>query len=130
MWQHVCMATSDASESETVGGTHLASLAARTTAYAPWLWAAVIVGTVLDAALTVYGIRLGLAEGNPVAADLIADVGVVPALALLKGGALAVGVGGWVVMPDDYRGLVPAGLAVPWVGASAANALTIGLALA
>jgi hypothetical protein len=121
------------SRSETVGpavgGESLARVAALTTAHATPLWIAVLAGLVLDSVLTVYGIHLGLAERNPVAADLIANVGVVPALALLKGAALAVGVGGWVLLPERYRGLVPAGLAVPWVGAAVANALTIGLAL-
>jgi hypothetical protein len=128
------MATSDSSvESETVGpavgGVWFSRLAALTTAHAAWLWTAVVVGLVLDAALTVYGIRLGLTESNPVAADLIARVGVVPALALLKGAALAVAVGGWFLLPEPYRGLVPAGLAIPWVGASVVNVLTIGFVL-
>jgi hypothetical protein len=129
------MATSDSTpaESETVGpavgGTSLARIAALTTAHATPLWAAVIVGLILDAALTVYGIRLGLTESNPVAADLIANIGVVPALALLKGAALAVAVGGWFLLPETYRGLVPAALAVPWLGAAAVNVLTIGIAL-
>jgi len=131
------MAASDqaqSAESETigpaVGGAWLSRVAALTTAHAAWLWVAVILGLVFDAALTVYGIRIGLTESNPVAADLIARVGVVPALAVLKGAALAVAVGGWFLLPTRYRGLVPAGLAVPWVGAAVVNALTVGVALA
>ncbi|MFC7173905.1 DUF5658 family protein [Haloplanus litoreus] len=96
-----------------VGGTYLARVAARTTEYATVLWAVTVVALVLDGALTLVGIRLGLTELNPIAADLITSVGVLPALAALKGGAVGVGLAGWVVMPADYRGLVPAGLALP-----------------
>ncbi|MFB6102888.1 MAG: hypothetical protein ABEJ73_10010 [Haloplanus sp.] len=109
------------------GGTYATALAARTTAYASWLWVAALATLVLDGALTVYGVRLGLTEVNPVAAGLIADVGLVPALALLKGGAVGVAVGGWVVMPTDYRGLVPAGLALPWATATVLNCVAVGL---
>ena len=112
-----------------VGGGAVAGVAARTTEYATALWAVTAVALVLDGALTLVGIRLGLTELNPVAADLIASVGVLPALAALKGGAVGVGLAGWVVMPADYRGLVPAGLALPWVTAVAVNALTVGVVL-
>jgi hypothetical protein len=131
------MAASDpgrGAESETVGpavgGAPVSRVAVLTTTYATPLWAAVVVGSVLDAALTVYGIRIGLTERNPVAAGLIASIGVVPAIALLKGAALAVAVGGWVLLPESVRGLVPAALAVPWLGAAAVNVLTIGAVLA
>jgi hypothetical protein len=108
-----------------VGGDSLDAAAVRTTAHASWLWAAAIGTLIADVALTAYGLRLGLAELNPVAADLIAEVGLLPALGLLKGGAVAVAVGGWTVMPPDYRGLVPAGLTIPWAVAAAVNLLTI-----
>jgi hypothetical protein len=107
----------------------LDAVATWTTARASWLWAVALATLFADAALTVYGIGLGLTEVNPVAASLIADAGVVPTLALLKGGAVGVGVAGWVVMPDDYRGLVPAGLALPWAVATVLNCVAIGLAL-
>jgi hypothetical protein len=113
----------------TVGGPYLDAVATRTTAYASWLWVVAVASLVADGVLTVYGLRLGLTEVNPVAADLVASVGVLGALALLKGGALTVAVGGWTVMPDDYRGLVPAGLALPWVAASVLNCVAVGLAL-
>lgn len=112
-----------------VGSAYLEGVAALTATHASLLWVVVFTSLVLDGALTVYGIRLGLTEVNPVAADLIADVGILQTLALLKGGAVGVGVAGWVVMPDDYRGLVPAGLALPWVFASVVNCIAIGLAL-
>jgi uncharacterized membrane protein len=113
----------------TIGGTRLDALATRTTTHASVLWLVAVATLVADGALTVYGIRLGLTEVNPVAAGLIADVGVVPALAILKGVAVAVAVVGWVVMPADYRGLVPAGLALPWAFASVVNVVVVGLAL-
>ncbi|AXG10654.1 DUF5658 family protein [Haloplanus rubicundus] len=113
----------------TLGGTRLDALATGTTTHASVLWIVAMTALVADGALTVYGIRLGLTEVNPVAAGLIADVGIVPALAILKGGAVAVAVIGWVVMPADYRGLVPAGLALPWAVASVVNVVAVGLAL-
>jgi len=112
-----------------VGGAALDAAATRTTAHAPLLWAVAIASLVADGVLTVYGIRLGLTEVNPVAADLIAHVGALPALALLKGVALTVAVAGWVVMPENYRGLVPAGLALPWAVASLLNCVAVGLVL-
>ncbi|AZH25698.1 DUF5658 family protein [Haloplanus aerogenes] len=112
-----------------VGSAYLDAVATRTTAHASWLWAVALASLVADGVLTIYGIRLGLTEVNPVAADLIASVGALSALALLKGGAVGVAVAGWVVMPDDYRGLVPAGLALPWVVASVMNVVAVGLAL-
>jgi hypothetical protein len=129
-----CMSTDTArSRTETswpaVGGDGLNAAATRTTAYAPWLWVAAVTTLVADGALTVYGLRLGLTEVNPVAAGLIADVGVVPALALLKGAAVAIAVVGWIVIPSDYRGLVPAGLALPWAFASVVNVVAVGLAI-
>jgi hypothetical protein len=112
----------------TVGGG-LDAVATATTTHASWLWVAAMTTLIADGALTVYGIRLGLTEVNPVAAGLIADVGIVPALVFLKSGAVAVAVVGWVVMPADYRGLVPAGLALPWACASVVNVVAVGLAL-
>lgn len=112
-----------------VGREYLDAVATRTTTHAPLLWAVAVASLVADGVLTAYGIRLGLTEFNPVAADLMAHVGALPALALLKGGALTTAVAGWVVMPENYRGLVPAGLALPWVVASLLNCLAIGLVL-
>jgi len=126
--------TTGSRQSETVGSpvgdTYVAKVATRTTEYATFLWAVTVAALVLDGALTLVGIRLGLTELNPIAADLIASVGVLPALVALKGGAVGVGLAGWVVMPADYRGLVPAGLALPWVAAVVANVLSVGVVLA
>jgi len=113
-----------------VGGARLDAVATRTTTYASWLWVVAVATLLLDGTLTVYGLRLGLTEVNPVAASLIADVGIVPTLALLKGMALGVAVAGWVVMPEDYRGLVPAGLALPWACASVVNCVAVAVAIA
>jgi len=107
----------------------LAAIGARTTTHATELWVVAVATLVADGALTVYGLRIGLTEVNPVAASLIADVGTVGAIATLKGGAVAVALVGWVVVPRDYRGLVPAGLALPWTFASALNVVAVGLAL-
>jgi hypothetical protein len=125
--------TAGARRSETVGppvgGAYVAGVAAWTTTRAKSLWALVVGTLLLDAALTVAGLRLGLTELNPVAAGLIADIGAIPALAALKGGAVGVGLAGRAVLPAGYRGLVPAGLALPWTAAALANLLTVGTLL-
>jgi hypothetical protein len=118
------------SHSLTVGGPRLATAVARLADHEGRLWGVVLATCLADIALTTYGLRLGLAEGNPLAATLVGRLGAVPALALLKTGAVGVAVVGWTVVPDDYRALIPAGIALPWVAASAANLVTIGLELA
>jgi hypothetical protein len=104
------------------------AVATRVTAHARTLWV-VVAATLLDSVLTVYGVHIGLSEANPVAANLIESLGPVAALVTLKSGALAVGGLGWVAMPTDYRGVVPLGLATPWVAATLANAVTVTVAL-
>lgn len=118
------------SRSLTVGGPRLARALTRLADHEARLWGVVIATCLADIVLTTYGLRLGLAEGNPLAAALVGQVGALPALALLKTGAVAVAVAGWAVVPEDYRALIPTGIALPWVVASAANAVTIGLELA
>jgi hypothetical protein len=107
----------------------LDDVATWTTGNASALWLLVAASLVADTSLTVYGLELGLTERNPVALDLIESVGVVPALLSLKAGAVGVGVAGWAVLPPDYRGLVPASLAVPWTLASVLNVVAVGTAL-
>jgi len=112
-----------------VGGDRLATAATRLTDYESRLWAVVITTCLVDAILTAAGLRLGLTEANPIAAALIGRVGAVPALAALKLTAVSVAAAGWAIVPQEFRGLIPAGLALPWVAASAANAITVGLVL-
>jgi hypothetical protein len=107
----------------------LDDVATWTTGNASALWLLVAASLVADTSLTVYGLELGLTERNPVAVDLIETVGVVPALLSLKAVAVGVGVAGWAVLPPDYRGLVPASLAVPWTLASVLNVVAVGSAL-
>ncbi|WP_435066977.1 DUF5658 family protein [Haloplanus sp. C73] len=122
--------STDTEQTLSVGGPRLATAVARLTDHETRLWGVVVATCLADIVLTTYGLRLGLAEGNPLAAALVGRIGAVPALALLKTGAVGVAVTGWAVVPDDYRALIPAGIALPWVVASAANAVTIGLELA
>lgn len=116
-------------EARTRVGEWVAHVAVRVTPYSRGLWTVTLATLLADLVLTVYGVRLGLRELNPVAAALIAEAGPVAALATLKGGALAVGAAGWVALPFDYRGVVPLALAVPWVTATAVNLLTMWVAL-
>lgn len=124
------MSTDTDPHSFTVGGPRLATAVARLADYETHLWGVVLATCLADVVLTAYGLRLGLMEGNPLAATLVGRLGALPALALLKTGAVGVAVTGWAAVPDDYRALIPAGIALPWVVASAANVVTIGLKLA
>lgn len=91
------------------------------------LWMLALLGLVGDLALTVYGLERGLTEANPVARAALAAHGY-PALAAMKAGAVAVGVGGWLVLPRRHRAVVPLALALPWTLAVLVNAVTLTLA--
>ncbi len=84
------------------------------------LWAVVVLAALADVLLTYYGLQIGLTEANPVARGAIEGYGYWTML-VLKGGALSVGVACWVALPDRFSPVVPLGLAIPWVVASAIN---------
>lgn len=88
------------------------------------VWTLALLLLVIDLATTIYGLRLGLGEANPVAAVLLDRYGLV-ALGALKGAALAVAAIGWVVVTRPYRGIVPVCLTVPWAIGVVSNALLI-----
>lgn len=69
------------------------------------VWTVTLLATAADVATTVYGLHLGLREGNPVALAAIETFGV-PGLVGLK--LLALGFAGvcWVALSDE-RALVP-----------------------
>ncbi|UPW00183.1 DUF5658 family protein [Halorussus gelatinilyticus] len=84
------------------------------------LWILVGVALVGDLLTTYYGLQLGLTESNPVARAALDRFGFA-AMVGLKLFALAVGVGCRRLLPDEHGLLVPAGLAVPWMGAVVVN---------
>jgi len=90
------------------------------------LWSLVLATLVLDVLLTAVGRRLGLAEGNPLVADLLARFGI-GALAALKVGIFVLAVGLRRVVPPRYVSFVPLALAVPWSLAVLANVVTIAV---
>lgn len=94
----------------------LAALARRERA----LWALAVLALFGDVLLTRYGLSVGLAEQNPVAASVIATHGLAGMAALkLPGAALALG---WrAVLPRSYRGIAPLALALPWLVAVGIN---------
>lgn len=92
------------------------------------LWAVVVVALVADLLLTYYGVENGLHEANPVARAGLERFGYA-ALGALKLFALAVGLACRPLLPREYTAIVPLGLAIPWVVASAINAVTIATAL-
>lgn len=84
------------------------------------LWILVGVALVGDLLTTYYGLQLGLTESNPVARAALDRFGFA-AMVGLKLFALGVGVGCRWLLPDEHGLLVPAGLAVPWMGAVVVN---------
>lgn len=83
------------------------------------LWAVALLATLADVATTLAGVHLGLTEGNPVIAGVLASSGVGGFLAV-KVGVLAVAVGARVAL-GRYRVAIPLGLALPWAVAASAN---------
>ncbi|USZ68248.1 DUF5658 family protein [Halorussus salilacus] len=84
------------------------------------LWILVAVGLVGDLLTTYYGLRLGLAESNPVARAAMSHLGF-GALVGLKLFAVGVGLLCRQLLPERHVALVPAGLAVPWLAAVIVN---------
>lgn len=84
------------------------------------LWLLVLASMAADIALTLYGLRMGLVETNPIAIFGIETVGYA-VLAYLKVPALLLGVVGWIVLPPGARRLNLVGLSLPWAGASLFN---------
>lgn len=88
------------------------------------LWMVVVLSMITDAALTTYGISMGLRELNPIARYAFDSMGVLGFL-WLKGLAIGLAIFGWWITPTDHRDLIPATLATLWIGASALNAITL-----
>lgn len=84
------------------------------------LWGVVAVALVGDLLTTYYGLQSGLSESNPVARAAIQRFGF-SAMVGLKLFAVGVGLGCRRLLPDRHSLLVPAGLAVPWLGAVVIN---------
>jgi hypothetical protein len=87
-----------------------------------YLWVVAGVALVGDVLLTYHGLAAGAWEVNPVARALMATVGTVPAMALLKTGAVVVALSARRLVPPSHRAVVPAALAIPWTVAVIANA--------
>ena len=85
------------------------------------LWAVAAFALLGDLLLTRYGLALGLAERNPVAASVIATHGL-SGMAALKLPGVALALGWRVVLPSAYRGVAPVALALPWLVAVGVNA--------
>lgn len=93
------------------------------------LWLLAIAALLADLCLTYYGIaHVGLTEGNPVAASVLADYGYA-GLAAVKAGAFGVAAAGRQILPVTYRWVVPCCLAGPWLLATGSNAVLIAGAL-
>ncbi len=87
-------------------------------------WALVALSLIADVATTFVGLHLGLAESNPAARGAIERYGVAGMLGL-KAFAIGVALACRPLLEREYRAIVPAGLAVPWLAAAVLNAYTI-----
>lgn len=83
------------------------------------LWALAVIVAAGDVVLTAWGLQAGLAEGNPVVAALLSQVGIV-ALVGLKGALLGLAAGCRWLRPR-WGPWLPLGLALPWAVAVAIN---------
>lgn len=92
------------------------------------LWAVVAASMVADLLLTYYGIERGLTESNPFARAGLERFGY-GALVALKLFALGVALACRPLLPREYAAVVPLSLAIPWMGATLINVVTIGVAL-
>ncbi|MFB6084000.1 MAG: hypothetical protein ABEJ94_07135 [Halorientalis sp.] len=86
-----------------------------------WLWALVAASLLGDIALTGFGLRRGLIEGNPVVRAAVTHAGI-GMLVVLKAGAVGFGLTVRASLSGHERGVVPLGLGLPWVGATLVNA--------
>ncbi|WP_244531520.1 DUF5658 family protein [Halogranum amylolyticum] len=101
--------------------TCIARGARRATRYEAALWTLALLTLALDVVTTTYGLRLGLAEMNPLVNALLPTFGLFGTFSVLKGSALLVGVTAWWLMPSAFRGVVPLGLSLPWAVAGVSN---------
>jgi hypothetical protein len=85
------------------------------------LWGLVAVSFVLDIGLTYHGLEIGLKESNPIARSFFAVFGVIESMVLMKGVVVGMALVAWVSVPDRYRPVIPIGVALPWLVASAIN---------
>lgn len=88
------------------------------------LWGAVLLVMVGDLVSTVYGLRQGFAEGNPVAAAVLAEHGAA-GLVALKGVALAWACAIWYACRRRYGVAALVGLLLPQAVALCSNLLLI-----
>ena len=86
-----------------------------------WLWSLVAVGFVLDIGLTYHGLSLGLEESNPVVRRMFSIIGVLETMLFMKGFVVAMALFAWVTLPERYRPVIPIGVSIPWLIASAIN---------
>ncbi|MFP8953201.1 DUF5658 family protein [Natrialbaceae archaeon A-arb3/5] len=92
------------------------------------LWGLVALSLVGDIVTTFVGLHIGLAESNPIARGAIDGYGLVGMLAL-KGFAVGVALLCRPLLPQEFRPIIPAGLAVPWAIATCLNIYTISLVI-
>lgn len=85
-----------------------------------WLWLGAALALLADVVTTLAGLKVGLAEGNPVVAGALQGFGV-PGFLTIKAGALVLAYGARLALPR-YRVVIPLGVALPWSVVAATNA--------
>ncbi|MFC6836312.1 DUF5658 family protein [Halomarina ordinaria] len=107
---------------------HDRSLLATAARYERGFWGLAVAAMVLDITLTLYGLRIGLVEMNPIASRVITQYGALGMVAM-KGFGFGVAVFGRQVVHRRYAALVPLALALPWVVAVCVNVVMIATVL-
>lgn len=85
-----------------------------------WLWALVVVATVIDGSTTYIGLKSGLREANPFIRIAVGQFGYL-GIGLIKAGVLALVVGIRASLFSHRGPIVPLACLFPWGGAAILN---------
>ncbi|UTF52779.1 DUF5658 family protein [Natronosalvus rutilus] len=90
------------------------------------MWGLVAIALVADIATTAHGLEAGLTESNPIASDVIDGYGMA-GMVVMKLGTVCLALACRTVLEKQYRAIVPAALAAPWLVAVCLNVYLIGV---
>lgn len=120
-----CRQQGGAADEESGRGQTGSGLLARLGRHERLLWGLVVMGVVLDGALTVYGLQQGLVEGNPVVRSAMAQFGQVGGILVVKGVAVCCALAIREAVERNLAPIVPVVVGVLWVAAGVVNLASI-----